>query len=256
MGHERVGFLPRSRQWRTVVEGLTAAAGSDAAIQRVAAGTLQNVRQRLADIQEDNGVLTALGYIVALTSAHLPDEGTTLVPQIDLSADPSPVALSQQLSRRVRDNAESGEYAALATRAAADAIAYWTRRHSHQTQLFAPLSAAALWQRAASGGAFSELARVFFARFIERYLRYFLEREASAEIPSIRQREIFEERLTQHLYTVSGHAFESTKITQSFAAGWFNKHARRARPPDESVRAFFAFALSKLRAELEREQMA
>ena len=169
--------------------------------------------------------------------------------------DPSALALAQQLAGWVDQHVESQEYATLATRAAADAIAFWTRRNSAQAELFASESTAAdLWRRAASGGAFSEVMRVFFASFIERYLNYFLEREASAEIPTLRERELFAARLQHHVQDLSRHAFETTKIAQSFAAGWFNKNARDHLPTDESLRGFLAFAFGKLRAELEREK--
>lgn len=254
MGHERVGVLPRSRQWRLIVDELTAAAGSEAATQQIAAATLNNVRDRFTTVEEDGGVQAAFGYLVGLTVAHLPGEGTSLVPSVDLSANPTAISLSQELSRWVAGHSESEEYAALATRAAADAIAYWTRRNSPQARLFqSDTPTADLWRGAASGGTFSDLARTFFGKFTERYLNYFLEREASAAIPDLRARELFATRLEGHLDTVARHAFETTKIAQSFAAGWYNKNARTARPTDGSLREFLAFSFGKLRAELARE---
>lgn len=255
MGHERVGVLPRSRQWRRIVHELAAAAGSEAATNRVAVATLENVRGRMAAIQEDQGVQAALGYLIGLTTAHLPGEPSGLVPRVELSGDLSAIRISRDLAKWVADRADSAEYAALATRAAADAVAYWMRRHSDQAHLFPSESPSAdVWRSAASGAAFSEIARTFFSKFTERYLNYFLEREASAAIPSLRDRDVFATRLERHLDAVARHAFETTKIAQSFAAGWYNKNAREERPTDHEIRGFLSFGFGKLRAELARER--
>jgi hypothetical protein len=110
-----------------------------------------------------------------------------------------------------------------------------------------------VWGRASNGAGFCELSRLFFAKFTERYLNYFLEREASAALPTIEDRQRFREQLRQHVDQVSQHAFEKAKITQSFAAGWYNRHARRGRPSRLEVERFLSIAFGKIREELLRE---
>jgi hypothetical protein len=97
---------------------------------------------------------------------------------------------------------------------------------------------------------------VFFGKFTERYIKYFLDREASAQLPSIEARERFATSLERHIDALARHSFETTKITQSFAAGWYNKHARQSRPNQQTVVAFLSFAMGKLREELLRESSA
>jgi len=80
-----------------------------------------------------------------------------------------------------------------------------------------------------------------------------LEREASAQLPSFEARESFAKSLHVHIEEVSRHAFETSKITQSFAAGWFNNHARESRPTDTEIRGFLATAFGKLQEEMQRE---
>ncbi len=84
-------------------------------------------------------------------------------------------------------------------------------------------------------------------------MRYFLEREASAQLSSLEVRERFTKSLHDHIEDVSRHAFETSKITQSFAAGWFNNHARESRPTDTEIRSFLAIAFGKLQEEIQRE---
>jgi hypothetical protein len=84
-------------------------------------------------------------------------------------------------------------------------------------------------------------------------LKYFLHREASAQLTTVEARDAFEASLDLHVEDISRHAFEATKITQSFAAGWYNAHARRARPDKQELDRFLSFAMGKLRQELLRE---
>jgi hypothetical protein len=95
---------------------------------------------------------------------------------------------------------------------------------------------------------------LFFAKFTERYLNYFLEREASAVSKTIEQRELLQKQLRDQIDTVSRHAFETAKIAQSFAAGWYNRHAKEKVPPDDEIAGFLAIAFGKLREDLRREK--
>ena len=52
---------------------------------------------------------------------------------------------------------------------------------------------------------------------------------------------------------VSRHAFETSRITQSYAAGWFQKHAKEGMPSEGQIQKFLSFALHKIREELRRE---
>jgi integrase len=89
--------------------------------------------------------------------------------------------LAAKLNEWVTVNQDSSEYAELARRAGADAIAAWTVQQRRQPSLFGTGDTAAeIWAKAASAEGFCELARIFYSSFTERYLRYFLEREASA----------------------------------------------------------------------------
>jgi len=67
------------------------------------------------------------------------------------------------------------------------------------------------------------------------------------------ERDEFEKQLAAHVDDVSQHAFETAKITQSFAAGWFNKHAKSGVPTDREITTFLTLAFGKMRAELQRE---
>ena len=254
MGHERIGFLPLSNQWRELVSDIGDLGTNADAVPSLANRTLRQVRQRFEGLERDSGLEAAFSFLLALcrlrTRAPEHDKG----PFIDLGQDPSPLEIARRLNAWIDANMDSAEYAELAKRSGADAIAYWTKRCSRQQELFdAQQTAAQIWRAAATGSAFSEISRVFFGKLLERYLKYFLEREASAQFGRIEDRDAFSENLARHVDSVARHAFDASKITQSFAAGWYNKYARDVMPNRRDTQGFLSFALGKLRQELQRE---
>lgn len=68
------------------------------------------------------------------------------------------------------------------------------------------------------------------------------------------KRKQFNKNLEDHVDRISKHAFETSKITQSFAAGWYNKEVKTAFPSDRKIRGFLAFAFKKINSELIREE--
>ncbi len=254
MGHERIGFLPLSNRWRTLVAEIGDVGAAADAVPRLAYRTLHNVRRRFDGLEQDPSLQAAFAFILALCNHELQAPGPDRGPSIDLGQNPSPLEIARRLNVWIDANTDSAEYAELVKRAGADAIAYWTIRCSLQQRLFdTHQTAAQIWRDAATGSAFSEISRVFFGKLLERYLKYFLEREASAQFQRIEDRDAFSKNLSRHVDSVARHAFEASRITQSFAAGWYNKNARNATPTNQDTRGFLSFALSKLRQELQRE---
>jgi len=257
MGHERVGTLPRTRKWLDVIEAIQPSSGSTEGIADLSAKTLENVRSRFLRIHHDDGVGAAFGFLITLAATERKGGGSLTSVEIALDQSPSPGRLATELNRWVRAHRISLEYAELAQRAAADTIAAWTTKELGQINLFGSgQTAKVVWKSAANAGGFCEVARLFFAKFTERYLRYFLEREASACIQTISEREQFGERLKQHIDMVSQHAFETAKITQSFAAGWYNNHVKSGLPADSDIRDFLRLSFGKIREELLREKIS
>lgn len=254
MGHERLGLLPRTIRWRVIVEDILRSQGSHDKVADLADKTLYNVKDRFSKLFRDRGVQAAFGYLVSLATAGLSQTTGLSSAETNLKENPSPARIAKNLSDWVGRHALSQEYAEVACRAGADTIADWTRSRSEQGLLFDDRkSASEVWTESASAKGFCEVSRSFFAHFTERYLRYFLEREASAQLSTFRARESFTKSLHDHIEDISRHAFETSKITQSFAAGWFNNHARESRPTDREIQGFLAIAFGKLQEEMQRE---
>lgn len=258
MGHERVGTLPKSERWRSIVTSIGSYADVDKSIVDIAAQTTKNVRHRFQNIETDSGVFAAFKYILSLTYAankqnaieKLADDGISLPKDFNL------YELAYSLQDYVTKNADSKEYSAFATQSMIDTISDWARQHEKtQMTLFdSGDKGLELWNNTANGAAFCEISRLFFSKFTERYLKYFLEREAAASIKNIYDRRKFNDNLKEHVDRISKHAFETSKITQSFAAGWYNKELKTRFPSDKKIKGFLSFAFKKINSELIREE--
>jgi hypothetical protein len=141
----------------------------------------------------------------------------------------------------------------LAAKALADALSqYALEPRFRQTSMFGT-TPWDTWRDADTGAGFCELSRLYFSNLTERYLRYFLDREASAALGDPALVTDLRDHLRSTVDSISRRAFETAKIMQSFAAGWFQKHAKGGMPPKSEIRAFLSYALQKIREELRRE---
>jgi hypothetical protein len=251
MGHERVGALPKTKPWQRVVKSIAAFDGNETQSRKIANQTLDNVRSKFESIQQDPNVREAFRFLTELAVSGAKGNWTSL----QLPENPTPFTVAKALDRAISGRTGSSEYAALAKAAATDAIANWYAQNTVQASLFGSADEnAQIWRDAGTAAGFCEIARLFFARFTERYLNYFLEREASAVSKTIEQRDVFQKQLKDQIEVVSRHAFETAKIAQSFAAGWYNRHARDKVPADDEIIGFLAIAFGKLREDLRREK--
>lgn len=252
MGHERLPGLPKTQKWRDIFHQVGGTSVSD-----TAGKTIQNVRSRFRNIMRDNGVLGAFQFLVTLavaSRAENPQERLLDV-GIALPDNPTPLSFTKAVNAFVAPKRDSLEYSEIAQRAAGDAISRWYNENQPiMASLFESLEDPfEVWRRAGNGAGFCELSRLFFAKFTQRYLEYFLEREASAALGNIDKRVEFKQQLEEHVDSISLHAFETAKITQSFAAGWFNKYAKKDVPNEAEIKRFLSLAFGKMRDELQRE---
>ena len=257
MGHERVGALPRTKRWLQVVDSIAAAADVDGDVRVLANATLENVRSRLLAIHADTGFVASFQFLLGLALSASPrvDRASLGEIAVDLNANPSPLKLASALAQYVADNRQSTEYAEIARKAAVDVISTWTELQTRQLSFAGEHEQASeVWRRASDGSGFCEVARLFFGKFVGRYLNYFTGREASSHLANTEDRERLARRLGDHVDDVSHHAFETARITQSFAAGWFNRYARDGMPAADEISGFLSHSVGKLREELLREE--
>ena len=259
MGHERVGALPKTKQWKNVVNQIVSFENNASNISGIAQSTLKNVRRQLDNIENDSGVRSAFSFLILLSLAGKRQDPIQFLldNNVRISEKPTPLEISRCLNTWISTSIDSNEYSAVARSSAIDTIAEWhDKNKSQQTNIFDASPHLEVWKKAASASGFCEVARLFFSKFTERYLNYFLERTASASLSSIQDRERFGSELKKHVDQISKHSFETAKITQSFAAGWFTKNVINELPTEKKIKGFLNIAFGKLKSELLREESA
>ena len=258
MGHERIGYLPRSKKWGSIVENIGSYSTDNNNISQIAQSTTKNVRSRFNRIGNDEGVIAAFKFIILLSHSSKQENPYNFLAEHKISLPPNfnIFDLAQSAQDYISNNENSKEYSTFATQSMIDAISDWSKKNQLQQSLVFDENSSPfeIWRKASNGSGFCELSRIFFSSFTERYLKYFLEREASSKINNLFDRVSFNNQLEKHIDLISRHAFETSKIAQSFSAGWYNKNTKKGIPSDETIRGFLSFTFQKLNSELLKEE--
>lgn len=263
MGHQRTGDLPKTRKWQEIISAIGKLSQLDPeSIQNIAGKTLEASSQGLRKIPKEPAVQHCFQFLIALSIAGRdPDfANSTSKLGIDLARDFTKLNLSRALRIWLSKSNKQDinrEFATLARYATTDTIADWINKNTSRVQLnlfvnedktFSP------WRAASDGRGFCELSRTFFSNFTTRYIHYFLSRTASSSIKNLSIREEFSRSIKLHLDQIAHHAFETSRIIQSFSAGWFNKNTKLGIPSDKKIERFIEFSFAKIREELKRER--
>lgn len=255
MGHERLGALPRSAHWQAVVNQIVGADASPELTTTLADATLTNVRHQFARFADEESMQAAFRFLLALPIASRnsnPEAALLSGFGIELSGEPSPLVLAKAFQSSLEKLPHS-ERSGLVAKALADALSQYSLDPKFKQLNMFGVTPWDTWRQADTAAGFCELSRLYFSNLTERYLRYFLDREASAVLGDPERVADFRHQLHETVASISRHAFETSKITQSYAAGWFQKNARTGMPSEVEIRGFLSYALHKIREELRRE---
>lgn len=257
MGHRQPSYLPPSKRWRDVVRELGSFTGDEHEVAQIVSATTEGLREAFDKLARDPTLNAAYRFLTALSVAAKARDPHAVLAEMGISVPERPTPLS--LAKALRDwmpPPKSPEHAALVERAAIATIGEWTRQASDplQGKLFAGTeSPFDPWAKASDAAGFCRVSRIFFGFLTERYLSYFLDREASSAMGDIGRRKEFAEAIERHVDRIAEYSFEAARITQSFAAGWFNNNALDEVPSSTAVRGFLWKSLGKMREELRRE---
>ena len=256
MGHVRLGFLPHTRQWNAIIDQLSLYDNDANAVVVIADRTLDAVRKEFDGLQYDESVRKAIEYLATIVVSSRQNDQVRFLQENGYSVDEnlSVFGLTNSAKKLIQTENGSLETNKLARDAAIQAVMEYYEQHSDkQISLFQADNNP--YKERGSGREFCELARYFFASFTEKQIRYYIDRAASSVIGDYDKYIHFSDTLTKQSMAITGHAFEISKIMQSFAAGWFNKHALDNIPSNDSVTDFLKISLGKVREELRLEAM-
>jgi hypothetical protein len=255
MGHERIGFLPHSKQWNGIVEQLSIFDGSEKSVLKIASDTLAAIRKSYEFMHSDESVIKAIAFLATLSisanhekqSDYLNENGYIVDSNISL------FSLMASVQKYITTDNDSLEINKIAKDSALQAVINYQKKYSNEQLSLLSEEPESVWRSAGNGAAFCEMARMFFASFTDRQLKYYIERIAASSIDDYATLQLFTEQLTAQTTAITTHSEEISKIMQSFAAGWFNKHSKSSLPDKENIRGFLKLSFVKLREEFRRE---
>lgn len=253
MGHIQLGQMPRSAQWRRVVD-LLSLPGADPSA--VAFATERAAGKRLDSLHDDPSLGYCFWLLSRLASASRGPDFTATLRQLGLDArgSDSVFGFVSQVSDRVRDETsrftQSGPFGDLAadalTRALAETLG--TEGKSLFGSSVDDLERAI--RKHATERRFAAIARRFFGDFLARTLRFYVDKELPLHVG--RDGFATSGESAAFMRDLDRFARESAGVMETFAGEWWSKHhyeSRGAIAHDEAQR-FVAHALDKLREEI------
>lgn len=259
MGHKRLGWLPKTKPWQKIIAEMGKYALGRAEISSITKNTLQNVQDRFSNLSEDPSINSSFEFLIHVACAfgkenplkYLADNKILEKEEISL------LKLGRAANNYKKEGeVASHEYQTFAKQAAIDAINNWYNNNAESGRSFFDndVDTMAVFSKVGNAGGFCELSRLYFSKLTERYLKYFLERNASVKITNINTRKEFSLEIEKHVNDISKHAFETAKITQSYSAAWYYNNAVNEFPKEEKIKGFLSYALDKMKSELLVEQ--
>lgn len=255
MGHERIGFLPHTKQWKAIVNQLSLIGEGGTSVAQISNETLNAVKKTYEAMPFDDSVVKALYFLATLSYSAKQENQIGFLNEngYDVDEQLSLISLMSSAQTYITTDVDSLEINKIAKDAVMQAIIDY--RQNHETGQLSLLSEYSenVWSNVGTGAAFCELVRTFFASFTERQLKYYIERAAASSIDNYETLQAFNQQLSAQSKSIANHTFEISKLTQSFAAGWYNKHVTNSLPNEKQVEDFLRISFGKLREEFRRE---
>lgn len=252
MGHERIGFIPKTKHWQSIVAQLQDYDGDTAAVAKVAADTLDALRDLYGSLAYDPAIIASIRFLA--TVCHFSGSSDKLKEiNVDTSGDVTMYSLLRGANQYLSDESGSMEVSKLAKDSLMNAIITYQQVHETNQLSFEGFGEKSVWSDIDSGAAFCEMTRSFVAELTERNLNYYLERAAASEIRDYSGLISFNQNLKKQAEAITIHSHDISKLVQSFAAGWYNKNTGVQIPDDKKISGFLSVAFKKIKEEFRRE---
>jgi hypothetical protein len=253
MGHMRLGLLPRTHRWQEIVDLI----GDGASSASVAAATLDAVDEEFAEAASDPTLRRTFWLLTQLPDAARKDNFGEALRALGfvVSDEPSAAELAATFTDAI-DRYASSEKARsgigeLAQMAAIETLAGLLHDRTASLLGTTPADVKREVGRIATEHQFGELARTFFARFIERFLTYYVSRELPRHVGEGRRFTNLESE-KKFAAALKVHCRQAAKIIESFAGSWYSKARFEQDLSEERAGRFLGYALKKIRGELQR----
>ncbi len=252
MGHNRLGRLPRTRRWREVVALLDQ---GPSATSQVATAVVEAAERALRELANDPVVADAVQTLIRITwaarsSAFVDELGALGLSSADASALSVVAAIGDRIRESVAEHPESSYFGEIAALAARSALTETVLVQGPGLFFSSAEDVQHAFREYSTRDRFGELARRFFADFMSRSLRSWVDRELSNHVGGQGVGSMAE--ASDFLKAIDTHTWQAARIVEDFAGGWYSKRNWELGGDitRDEAQKFVAVSLRKLRAEL------
>jgi hypothetical protein len=269
MGHTRLGSIPKSKKWSTVVRSLTGAAGSESSsssssrlkinIDEVARQTLDAAQGGLTASINDPGLVYTFFTLAQIVLAARQEDFRQSLAKIGISV-PEEASL-QDLTTAMQSAIDDFLYSQnkvtdiseIAQKAAGEALT--ALAHDKSSTLFGSglEEVRTAVRDLSTKKGFSDLGQKFFGLFIARFLNFYLSRVSAATINGYSFSQLGD--ITKFNVTLKAHCEQSAFIVRDFCGEWYSKTEYLEGINLKNTSGFIAVALKKLRAEMKQQNV-
>jgi hypothetical protein len=265
MGHQRLGEIPKTQKWATVVakvagdgQGPSGAGFRAQDVEEIAATTLAAAEAGLLKAINDPGLRYSFYLLTRIVLAareaewrvgladlgiHLSDDSSLF----DLTSEVQ-IAIDEHLSSRggpsdISEIAQQAAGEALAKLAGPKAVTLFGAGSAELQDAVRELSTKA---------GFSRLGQRFFGGFMARFLNFYLSRITAGQVGGERIQTAGD--LTRFNEALETHCLQSARIVYDFCGEWYSKTEFQQGIDLTNTSGFMAVALKKLRDELQLQR--
>lgn len=255
MGHIRIGRLPKNRKWAQVLDLLYAGDSSSADI---AAATAKAAKDFFIEKGTDPSLVFTYWILTQITGhSRTPDfekelkkiglEVTNVASALDFLANISDFTNSQLRLRN--ETFPISEFAQLSFRE----VLTETIGERCKTLFGTTIEDIRLACRNYSSPyQFAKLSRLYFSKVFNRCLQFIVSKETPNRIGGGEKfKDLFE--LSNFNHALETYCFQSAKIVEKFAGGWYSKRRWLGEISESDTKGFVFIAMDKLRKEISRE---
>jgi hypothetical protein len=226
MGHIHLGRLPKTQAWAGVIASL---GGPTLDVQDVARATMHGASGRLQRLRTDPSLAYCVWLLARLASASRRPDFTDAVADLGIPAaqQKSLVGFIAAVSGRARDEVErhpiSGPFGDMALQALRKTLTETIAAQPTPLFGFEPADIEWAFARHATETGFGTLLHRFFADFLRRALRFYVDKELSLQVGRGAHLSTSTQAIS-FLSDLDRHATETARIVAVFSGQWFAKH--------------------------------
>lgn len=265
MGHQRLGEIPKSQRWATVVATVATGGGGGGgfaglaqSVADIADRTLEAAEAGLERAIDDAGLRYTFYLLTQIVLAARESDWRAELQQHGIGIDASASlfdftdSVQEAIESYIRQHGGPTDVSEIAQQSAGQALAELAGPDA--VTLFGAGSAEAqdAVRKLSTRAGFGRLGQRFFGCFTARFLNFYLSRITAGEVG--KQSLDHSGELSRFNDVLSTHCNQSARIVHDFCGEWYSKTEFQKGITLENTSGFMAVALRKLQAELRRQR--